>query len=138
MGVSAEAIERVPLFEGLQRQELEAVATAFREGAFPAGRAIVRDSDRSPSFYILMKGKAEVRRGGRAVATLTPYQFFGEILTLGYQRERTADVVAVEPCVCLISGPGDMQRLLSRNLSVGRRMAKEMHSRYKDDRPPDV
>ena len=138
MTVTAENIAKIPLFGGLERRELEAIATVFHEDAFPAGKVIVRDSDRNPSFYILTKGKAEVRRRSEVVATLTPYQFFGEILTLGYQRERTADVVAVEPCACLVSGPGDMQRLLSSNISVGRRMLREMRERYKNDHPPDI
>lgn len=134
MGIQAASLRRIPLFVGLDGEELEAAAKAFHEDTFPAGKTIVHDSDKSASFYLLMQGSVEVRRGGKAIATLTPYEFFGDILALGFQYERTADVVALGPCTCLVAGQKELQELLSNSMAVGRRVLKVMHDRYKNDR----
>ncbi len=126
----AERIEKVPIFSGLERKDLDAVAQAFREVSFSPGETIIKDSDRSPGFYVMLEGAAEARRGGEAVASLKPGEFFGELVALGFQRQRTADVVAVERCTCIVAGQQALQSLISRHGVVGRQILGEIRKRY--------
>lgn len=129
-----DTLGRIPLFSGLDRKALEAVAAAFQEAAFQGGETIIRDSDRSVSFYVLLEGKAEVKRGGDAIASIAPYDFFGELVALDFQRQRTAEVAAVEPCRCLMASQESLQNLILRNPTIGRKILGEIRSRYSENR----
>lgn len=129
-------LDKIPLFAGLGEKALKAVAEAFHETSFSPGETIIKDSDRSPSFYVLVKGVAEVRREGGAIAVIRPYEFFGELVALGFQRQRTADVVAVEDCTCLVAEHAELQQLISSNRYVGQRILGEVSARYSADRQP--
>ena len=133
MDSRTEDLGRIPLFAGLDEKALELVAAAFQKATFQGGETIIRDSDRSPSFYVLLEGKASVKRGGDAIATIGPFDFFGELVALGFQRQRTAEVVAVEPCRCLMASQDSLQNLVSRNPTIGRKILGEIRSRYSEN-----
>jgi CRP-like cAMP-binding protein len=125
-----ELMRKAPLFFGLDDKSLADMAAAFREASFSDGSMIVREGEPSASFSILVEGQAEVRVSGRVVATLRPYQFFGELAALGIQRRRTADVVASGPCKCLVAVQSELQRILSSHPPVASRILKEIRDRY--------
>jgi CRP-like cAMP-binding protein len=62
----------------------------------PAGVMVVAEGERPGDFYVLLEGKARVDEGGRAVRTLEPGDFFGEIALVTRTR-RTATVTTTEP-----------------------------------------
>ncbi len=85
----------------LDRDQLEKLAGAGDERTFHAGEMIVRQGERSLSFYLMLSGTAEVRQFGQKVATLSAGKFFGEAALL-VDEPRTADVFASSEVTCFV------------------------------------
>jgi len=96
----AKLLRSVPLFSGLETEDLKEIADIGREVAFEPGKTIVKQGEPGIGFLLILEGKAEVKRKGKAVATLGPGDFFGEMSVID-DKPRSADVVAIEPTKCL-------------------------------------
>ena len=97
---------RVPLFAQLSERELDTLAQMARERRFAAGEAIVRQGEGGIGFYLLVEGRARVRRQTedgtvRELDTVEVGDFFGELALLD-EAPRVATVEAVEDCLCLV------------------------------------
>ncbi|MGA1974968.1 MAG: cyclic nucleotide-binding domain-containing protein [Conexivisphaerales archaeon] len=95
----ASALASVSLFSGLGKKELQKAAELGQDLSFQAGQTIVKEGELGIGFYVILSGKAEVRRRGKVMTALGKGDFFGEMAVLGNQP-RSADVVAVEPTRC--------------------------------------
>ena len=92
-----ELLATVPLFSNCSKRDLAAVARLAHEVELPAGHILIRENARvAYSFFVLIDGEAEVRRGESLVTTLGPGDFFGE-LALILHRPRTATVTLTAP-----------------------------------------
>jgi CRP/FNR family cyclic AMP-dependent transcriptional regulator len=87
------AIERVPLFAGLPRKELERVAENLAERTFAAGETIATEGESGIGFFVIEAGNATVSQGGEAIRTLGPGDYFGEVALID-KGPRSATVVA--------------------------------------------
>ncbi len=95
----AKMLAAVPLFSGLDKKELEAIADIGKEARFEAGKTILKQGEPGVSFLLILEGKTEVRKKDKRVATVGPGGFFGEMTVID-DKPRSADVVAVEPTRC--------------------------------------
>ena len=114
--VGLAALERAPLFAGLDREYLEDVLRVGRRVSFDTGQAIVERGDPGDAMYIMVDGAAEVDVGGR-YHRLEQGDFFGEMAVLA-GRPREATVKAVEPLEALRIPADDFQAFLSANPRV--------------------
>ena len=89
----AGTLQHVPLFEGLSKRELAEVARVGYERSYLAGTDLAHEGEPGEAFYVLLEGRAEVRRGGEQLNELGAGDFFGEIGLLGHSA-RTASVIA--------------------------------------------
>jgi len=131
-----EGLHKIPIVFGLDERSVGKMAKAFREATFAEGTIMVREGEQSVSLSILTEGKAEVRIGDKVIATLRPYQFFGELAALGIQRRRTADAVASGHCRCLVAVQPELQRILSSQPSVASHILSEVRNRYQGEDGP--
>jgi CRP-like cAMP-binding protein len=71
----------VDLFQGLTRKELDSVHAMSREQSFSEGAVVAAEHAAAGRFYLILEGKATVTVGevNRALATLGPGDYFGEI-----------------------------------------------------------
>ena len=103
---TAEFLARVPLFQNLNRRQLEALARSVTPRNYAAGDEIVTQGKGGIGLFILASGRAEavhVRADGSkaVVNTFGPADFFGELAVLN-DEPRTASVVATEDTDCLV------------------------------------
>ncbi|MGK7311154.1 MAG: SpoIIE family protein phosphatase [Candidatus Longimicrobiales bacterium M2_2A_002] len=131
-----ELLGRVPLFQGLTRDDLERIAGLVTPREVGAGEFLFRGGDPGDHFYIVSDGAVEilrerplgdherlaVRRGGDA---------FGE-LSLLTDGQRTVSVRAVEDSRLLSVAQSDFEALVggdSLSLRLMRSAARSLHAR---------
>lgn len=93
------ALQRVPLFAGLNKRHVRKIAGASTIARVPAGQHIVREGFSAEAFYVVLEGEAHVT-GPPTSTRLGPGDFCGELGLLdGSPRSASVradtDVVAV-------------------------------------------
>ncbi|MAT05116.1 MAG: hypothetical protein CL424_08745 [Acidimicrobiaceae bacterium] len=90
----------IPLFSGLDDDELDLVAQAATELSFPAGRVLMREGDVAHEMFVVVSGTLEVTRKGQHVANIESGGFAGEIALLTHHH-RTSTVTCATECTVL-------------------------------------
>src|SRR5689334_24895392 len=113
-----ELLATVPLFSNCSKRDLLAIARLAHEVELPAGHMLIREDARvAYSFFVLIEGAADVRRGDSVVATLGPGDFFGE-LALILRRPRTATVTLTTRSRLLAISAHNFRPLLKRSPGI--------------------
>ena len=128
--VGRSALERTPLFAGLDRGHLDDVLAVGRRVSFEPGQAIVERGDPGDAMYIVLGGAAEVDVGGR-FHRLERGDFFGEMAVLA-GKPREATVKAAEPLQALRIAADDFQAFLAANPQVAVGMLKSLVERLRE------
>jgi CRP-like cAMP-binding protein len=128
--VGITALQRTPLFAGLDRDDLQTVLACGQRVSFEPGQAIVERGDPGDAMYIIVSGAAEVDVGGR-FHRLEGGDFFGEMAVLAGKR-REATVKAVEPVAALRISADGLQTLLLDNPKVAVGMLKSLVERLRE------
>jgi CRP-like cAMP-binding protein len=130
VAVGLGALERMPLFAGLDREHLEHVLRVGRRVTVEAGQAVVERGDPGDAIYIVLGGAAEVDVGGR-FHRLEQGDFFGEMAVLAGKR-REATVKAVERVEALRIPADDFQEFLLDNPQIAVGMLKSLVERLRE------
>lgn len=109
----------VPMFSGLQEEELNAMSRVAVAKNFPKHAIILREGDKTDALYIIVSGKVKVMLstgGGKEVilAILGKSEFFGEMALLD-EQPRSADVVVMEPTQLLVISKTDFINCIAHN-----------------------
>lgn len=118
-----------PIFSECSGRQLDAVARQVDVREVEAGAVLAEQGAAGDSFFVILDGRAEVRRHGRTVATLEPGSFFGELALLD-PAPRDATVVAETPLTVARLSQGPFRRLLGEvpamNGSLLRALARRL------------
>jgi CRP-like cAMP-binding protein len=106
------ALRPVPIFRGLSKASLFAVARQSIEVSLPAGATVVTEGDPGDALCVIVEGKVDVRKGDRVVAELEAGDYFGE-LSLIDGEPRTATVVATTNLTLLTLSSSAFDTLLT-------------------------
>jgi len=103
---SKEALRAVPLFAGLDDQELESIYAIARKRTYPKGSFILLEGDPGDAFYLILAGEVKVVTQGAdgrefILAVQRAGDFFGE-MSLFDGQPRSASVVTNEDATFLI------------------------------------
>jgi CRP/FNR family cyclic AMP-dependent transcriptional regulator len=125
----------VPMFSGLQRDELLKFAELTRERTYPKGSVILFQGDPGDSLYVLRQGRAKVvliGEDGREVilGVLEPGAHFGELALIDDQP-RSAHVIAMEDSQLLILRREDFRRRVEANPPVAWALLTELSRRLR-------
>lgn len=69
----------VPLFEGLSKKELTELARRVEEVEFRPGEHLLVAGEQADAAYVILDGRATVRRRGRKIAEVTKGDVVGEM-----------------------------------------------------------
>jgi CRP-like cAMP-binding protein len=129
-----ELLKGVPLFSKLDKKALQDVAHIADEIDLPAGKEMATEGDRGREFFVLLKGEAEVTRGGEKINTMKEGDFFGEI-ALVTKMPRTATVTATSDVDVLVITERAFDDLLRKTPAIGRSVAEALVERVAPELP---
>jgi CRP/FNR family transcriptional regulator, cyclic AMP receptor protein len=125
-------VRQVPLFAGVGRRHHNAVAAHADEIDVPAGKVLVRGGEYAGELFVVVDGRARVRSGQTAIATVEAGDVFGEMGVLAGPT-RSATVVAKTPMRLLVVGGRELSTLMHRFPQVGERVRSTATSRSDAD-----
>ncbi len=125
----------VPLFQSLNRRQLEQIGKRVLERDYSAGQTIVTQGKGGEGFFIVKSGKVDVIReridGSKSVVNqLTNGDFFGEMALLD-DGPRTATCVAVESTMCYVLPRWDFLAVLRDDADMTVTILEEMAKRFR-------
>jgi CRP/FNR family cyclic AMP-dependent transcriptional regulator len=118
--VASEAVDLiagVPLFQGLEKKELEDVARTVHERTFNPGDTVAQEGQGGVGFFVIKDGEAKVTIAGDEVRRLGPGDYFGEIALIT-EGARTATVTAESELRCYGLTPWEFRPLVQSNASI--------------------
>lgn len=92
-------LQKVPLFSGLEKRDLERIADSFKERKYSAGDTIASEGQGGAGFFVIGEGTAKVTVHDADRGQLGPGSYFGEIALLD-EGARTATVTAETDMTC--------------------------------------
>jgi CRP-like cAMP-binding protein len=132
---TANFLHKVPLFQSLNKKQLEQLASWLVKREFGAGHTIVEQGKGGEGFFIIVSGKAEATRlradGTKIVVNqFGPTDYFGELALLD-DGIRTATVVATEKVECLVLVRWDFLAKLETNADMAVKILQELARRFR-------
>jgi CRP/FNR family cyclic AMP-dependent transcriptional regulator len=114
-------ISHVPLFAHCSKKELRSIASLADEIDLPEGKMLIREGDRGREFFVLLEGRADVRRKDSSIDTLESGDFFGEVALVS-DAPRNATITALTPLRVLVIVDRDFKRLLNDAPEIQRKV----------------
>jgi CRP-like cAMP-binding protein len=122
-----ELLRRVPLFEGLDRSELEGVSRLMKQRTFDEGQAITSEGQGGVGFFVIEEGTAKVSVGGKDRGKLGPGDYFGEIALIDEgSSTRSATITAESELRCYGMTPWEFRPLVQENASIGWKLLQSL------------
>ncbi len=134
----ADALGRVPLFQGLSAGDRRALAKVTEDLEVDAGKVLCREGETAREFFVIVEGDVSVTKDGREIATLSAGDFFGEIALLEHSN-RTATVMARTPLRFFVLTSQAFWGLLDNQPEVERTVLRALAKRVlADSRDPTL
>jgi serine/threonine protein phosphatase PrpC len=96
-----EALRRIPMFSDFDYKQLVKFVEIGEVRLVRPGEVLIREGEADASVYVILRGNAEVLRGGEVVNRLGPGDYFGE-MSLIDRVPRSATVVAGQAMTFLV------------------------------------
>ena len=125
-----EALEKVPLFADLSQDEIDEIATLFKERRFAAGETITREGAGGAAFFVIEAGEVEVSVRGKHVATLSEGEYFGEMALID-EGARAATVTATTDVVCHGLTYWEFRPLVQNNATISWNLLQTLAKRLR-------
>ena len=107
-------------------------AILFIAARFDAKAPIVSAGDPGEAFYVILSGRATIRRGrGRATTEIGPGTYFGE-MALVDDAPRSATVLAETETVCLMLARKRFTKMLEKDPAVALALLRTLATRVRE------
>ena len=125
-------LKRVPIFQGLDRRELERIAASMKPRTFRAGDTVTSEGQGGVGFFVIEDGQAKVTVGGENRRTLGAGDYFGEVALLT-DRPRTATITAETELRCYGMTSWDFKPLVETHGSIAWKLLQAMAKNYQSN-----
>ena len=129
-GAPVDLLKKVPLFAGLDKKELESIASSMRQRRFKAGDTVTQEGAGGVGFFVVESGQADVQIGGESKGSVGPGDYFGEIALIN-ESPRTATLTASTDMVCYGMTPWDFRPLVESNSAIAWKLLTAMADKLK-------
>jgi CRP-like cAMP-binding protein len=124
-------LAKVWIFSKLERSDLERIGKVVVSRSYKKDEQIVGEGEQAVAFYVIIKGKVEITKGGEVLNTMGAGDCFGEMALLdGWPR--VASVRAAEDTDCLVMTRWDFTAELGANTSIALAMLPVMSKRIRE------
>ena len=107
----------VPLFVGLDDDELEAVGRLCDEVEVAAGTELMHEEGFGNEFFLILEGQIRIHRAGATIRTMGPGDFLGEIALIDHGR-RSASGTCETDCRLLVLNHREFHSLLDQQPDI--------------------
>ncbi|MGH9247672.1 MAG: cyclic nucleotide-binding domain-containing protein [Acidimicrobiales bacterium] len=121
----------IPLFSACNKRALQKLARAGDEVDVAAGRVLVDQGAAGREAFVILDGKASVKRGNRKIATLGPGDYFGELALLD-RGPRTASVVTETPMRVYVLDSRHFEGVLEEIPGLARKLLGHLAARVRE------
>ena len=132
-GAPIDVLKRIPLFAELDDNELERVASVFKERRFSEGETIIQQGSGAAAFFVIDSGEAAVLVDGKEQRVLKPGDHFGEMALIDAGM-RTATVLASSDLACSGVTFWDFRPLVEENGVIGWKLLQSLIEIYRSER----
>ena len=120
-----------PLFSSCSSKDLERIAKAGDRVTFAKGFTMMKQGDSGREAFIILSGKATVKRSGKNVATLGTGTVVGELSLLDH-GPRTATVICDTECQVLVISRGNFLRVIDKVPALNHKLFGALATRIRD------
>ena len=131
MSAPIDLLQRVPLFQGLERGQLETLARSFKDRTFSAGQTVTSEGSGGVGFFVIEDGSATVSIGGEERRKLGAGDYFGELALID-DSPRSATIVADTDLKCWGLTSWEFRPLVESNASIAWSMLQTMAQRLRE------
>jgi len=127
-------LRTVPLFVGLDDDELKAVGALTTEVDMPAGSELAREETFGSEFYMIIDGTVRIHRAGATLRNLGPGDFLGEIALID-DSPRTATATTETPTKLIVLSRREFRSLMDGHPSIEAAVLRCLIERVKTHEP---
>jgi CRP/FNR family transcriptional regulator, cyclic AMP receptor protein len=124
-------LSKIWLFSSCSNKELNTVRNNLEAEMAKPGKVLCQQGEIGREFYLIVAGKASVRRNNRKTATIGPGDYFGELSLLDRQP-RSATVIAETDMELLVLGHRQFDSVLDAVPSLSRKLLATMATRLRE------
>ena len=130
MAAPVELLQRIPLFAGLDRRELERIGRTLKARTFAAGDTVASEGMGGAGFFVIEDGRARVSVHGEERGALGPGDYFGEVALID-EGARSATITAETELRCYGLTPWEFRPLAQTNASIAWNLAQMLAKRLR-------
>lgn len=123
------SLKNIPLFRGLQKDELHALTAKAVTKTFPRNSIVVTEGEFTQSLYVILSGKVKVYLKAESGKELVldvrgPREYFGEMVL--DEGPRSASVMTLEPCQFAVISMADFRKFLLGHPQIALRVINNL------------
>ena len=131
MSAPIDLIHSVPLFRGLNANQLEMLSRSFKDRTFRSGQTVTAEGGGGVGFFVIEDGTATVSIGGEERRKLGAGDHFGEMALID-DSPRSATIVADTDLRCWGLTSWEFRPLVESNASIAWAMLQTMAQRLRE------